>query len=179
EGPRSWTARRGVIAAGLVTAKCIWVLHLTRAILHGGVATGVLGWVVMACWTQALNLTAVMVAYAVLNGVTAIAGWTRVPRLWEYAPVVALAAFAISTVFLDVIFPNLAFGEYAPMAMAIVGGVALATTWSGVAVRRPHRAGTEAMSGIDLFVAPVVPIGPSWVCVVALMALQIATFGRL
>ena len=178
EHPQALTDQRRMLVACLVTAEYLWVLHLIRAMRYGGAATGTIGWIFMACWTQAINLTAAMVAYVVLTSVTAIASCTRVPRACEYVLAVALAAAAASAVLLEIVFPNLAFGEYAPTALAVIAGAALALTWSSAAVRRPRGDGTAQLGGIDLFVAPLVPTR-TWLGLGALVILPVVTFGAL
>jgi hypothetical protein len=70
--------------------------------------------------------------------------------------VVLLAAAAIAGILFGIVFPNLAFGPRAPMVLSVVAGITLALTWSSLAVRRP-RADLESASGLDLFIAPIVP----------------------
>lgn len=165
--------------ACLMTAEYLWALHLIHAIRHGGAAAGWLAWTLAASWAQLLHLTAAMLAYAIFNVWAAVAASTPVPRLSEYIGAVVLAAAAITAVFLQIAFPNLAFGQYAPPAVALVAGAALALTWSSLAIRRPFAGDAEEQSGLDVFVAPVTPMRSSWPALIALGALPIATFSAL
>src|SRR5207245_1639567 len=104
----------------------VWGLHFSRSLTHGGVAASGIEWALVVSWTQALHLTGAMALYAVLGGMSTVVGSTRMPRLWEYASAVVLSAAAIAMVFLQIVFPNFAFGTYAPTAVAVVAGGALA-----------------------------------------------------
>ncbi len=146
--------RRRLIACASA-ATYLWLVHLGRTLLRGGVEIGA-GWTMTSAWSLALNLTAMMVVYAILNGVTALAAVTRAPRFWEYVQIVGLAAAATSAILFGMVFPNIAFGEHAPLIMSIVAGATLALTWSALAVRRP-RAFAGSFTGLDVFIAPLVP----------------------
>ena len=125
--------------------------------LLSGFETGVRGSAVTISWALVLNLTAMMVVYAILNGVMAIASATRAPRLWEYAQVVGLAAAGTTGILFGIVFPNIAFGPRAPLVLSLVAGITLALTWSAVALRRPA-AGVRSLGGLDTFIAPLVPL---------------------
>jgi hypothetical protein len=154
--PASGTDQRRLLIACVSTAAYLWLVHLGRTLVREGVETNAASWTMTSAWSLAMNVTAMMVVYAVLNGVTAVASLTRAPRFWEYVQVVGLAAAATSAILSDVVFPNLAFGEHAPLMVSVVAGATLALTWSAIALRRP-RAYAGSFSGLDVFLAPLAP----------------------
>jgi len=152
------TDQRRLLAACLVTASYLWIVHLLHASLRASAEPGTPGWVT-SLWALALNFTAALVGYAVLNAMIALAAATRAPRAWEYALSVVLAAAATTAVLLAIVFPNIAFGAYAPIAVALVAGPTLALVWSGVALRHPASSRTGSLTGLDRLIAPLVPPG--------------------
>ena len=73
-----------------------------------------------------LAVIGMMIVYVVLDAVAAIARSTKQPRALEYVAALLLAACATSGVLDAIVFPNLAFGEWEPLVLAVVAGCALA-----------------------------------------------------
>ena len=170
------TDQRRLLAACVLAAEYLWIVHLLSAMLRSSADAGALGWTVTSLWALGLNLTAAMLLYAAVGLLVSVASAARTPRAWEYAGMVMLAVGVIAALFLEIVFPTIAFGERAPLAVSLVAGAALALTWSGLALRRPVSSRHASQSGLDLFVSPVIATDRLWPSAVALAALPLAAF---
>jgi membrane-anchored protein YejM (alkaline phosphatase superfamily) len=166
------TDERRLLVACFVTAEYLCVLALIRAnVLDLGVAT-VSGRTLAAVWSLALHASAFMAVYAALAAIAAVAALTGRPALWEYALTVPLAGAGVAALLLTVILPTISFSERGGRLVAAVAGVALAGMWSGLGLRRPRRPDADALTPVDVLIAPVAPLG-SPAAIVTLIALPI------
>jgi hypothetical protein len=143
--------QRRLFAACFLCASFFWAVHFGHAAAHVEPAGGGLAWLVSAAWTLTLAAAAFAALNVVLSLVAAIAARTRRPWRAEYASTVALLAMAFAAFLDTVILRTVSLPAASAHAASLAGGVALAATWSGLALRRADPA---AMLPVEVLFAP-------------------------
>ena len=138
-----------------VTAAGLWAVHLAHAVVRqadGGDRMS--AWILTGGWTFALTAATFGIAFTLLALIDGCAAQTSRPRRGAHLLTVTAIAAGLCELLRRLVLPAISLDAMASLAVGPVAGVALALTWSGIAVRRPRVDERGLVTPLELLFAP-------------------------
>jgi hypothetical protein len=152
DGQAAVTGQRRLLIVCAATATYIWLIQVVVWSGSGGDTAS--EWWLGRAWALALSVTTCMIVYLSLSLLSGIAAVTRAPRAWEYVLLVALVAGGSSELVRRIVLRAVSFDELVAIPVSVLTGIALAATWSGLALRRASTSDTDGRTGLEILCAP-------------------------
>ena len=173
DGPRAGRVHRLLLTCAS-TAAGLWAVHLAHVVVRKADAGDrIAAWILTGGWTLALTTTAFGIAWTLLALIEGCAAQASRPRRCAHLLTVTAIAGGLCELLRRLVLPVISLDATASLAVGPVAGLALALTWSGVAVRRPLVDEHGLVTPLELLFAPA--WSKRWTAV-ALAALPIVAF---
>jgi membrane-anchored protein YejM (alkaline phosphatase superfamily) len=154
DGPRAGRVHRVLVTCAF-TAAGLWAVHLAHVVARQADGRDlVAAWILTGGWTFALTTSAFGIAFTVLALIDGCAAQAARPQRCAHLLTVTAIAGGLCELLRRLVLPAISLDAMASLAVGPVGGIALALTWSGIAVRRPRADERELATPLELLLAP-------------------------
>ena len=154
DGPGGGSVHRLLVTCAF-TAAGLWAVHLAHVIVRqADRGDRIAAWILTGGWTFALTTTAFGIAFTVLALIDGCAAQASRPRRCAHLLTVTAIAGGFCELLRRLVLPAISLDAMASLAVGPFAGVALALTWSGIAIRRPRGDERGLMTPLELLFAP-------------------------
>jgi hypothetical protein len=178
DGPRGGRVHRLLVTCAS-TAAGLWAVHLAHAVVRQADGRDrIAAWILTGGWTFALTTTAFGIAFTFLALIDGCAALGSRPRRCAHLLTVAAIAAGLCELFRRLVLPAISLDAMASLAVGPIAGIALALTWSGIAVRRPRADERGLATPLELLFAPAWSTRWTAVALAALPIVALSTIAR-
>ena len=178
DGPRGGSVHRLLVTCAS-TAAGLWAVHLAHVVVRQAESGDRMSaWILTGGWTLALTTTAFGIAFTVLALIDGCARQASRPTRCAHLLTVTAIAAGLCELLRRLVLPAISLDPIASLAVGPVAGVALALTWSGIAVRRRRVDEHERGAPLELLLAPAWSRRRTAVALAALPIVAFVTIAR-